>query len=850
MKEVHGMKFDFTPDPKVLIALTHTPMQPLDALCELIDNSIDSFYGAKIKGISIDNPVIIVTLPSRKQITSDSGILRIQDNGPGMTAENAEKAIKAGFSGNNPYDTLGLFGMGFNISTGKIGNRTTFMTSRSDMSVYIKTVIDLTKINETKDYSLDAEEIPKGELEPFSEKSHGTIIEITDWWPEGNANRGFIQKLVQYGLPKIREEIGRRYATILRKGEIKIIINDEKCDAYEHCVWDDSRYVVRKNGNIPAVIRFDQNVGSSKRCGKCTAILGSEDTVCPSCGSSIIRTVEERVVGWVGIQRFDSDTDFGVDLIRNGRAIRTAEKSAVFEYVDEFKHTIKDYPIDSQYGRIVGEIHLDFVPVDFLKQDFQRSSVEWQKAMTFIRGNSSLQPSQPGASENTSPIFKLYQGYRRVRQFGRGDMYMGYWDADSRSAKRISRDIEKEYYEKFKQRLPGFYDDSEWWKLVESADQPPVEELPECPYCGAQNLKEAEICAACGEILKGKPCVNEGCLKMIPWSATICPHCGANQIPEIVEPWICKVCGRKNVATDDICKECGSPRGSKHPLSKEALMAVSDKVDTLSNDGIIVTLADGEKSNLVKVQVYATQKPMISPKSKMSQPLVISKEIGNLAIFVDFSHPYFTECGLSKEQMIASEVAMYLYQERMNLANFAEHNLSNLTWEVLQAAWKDVIEISFDAVYHDVEDLLNDIRQRIVENLGPNAAVYFDDLTMEQKKNMTDAILQRGIDLSKIGELKESGQFLSYAPYGFLLTVFREDPDIFFGGKVWKISLASGGEELLGLDIVNQAREKIIHQYENYLSDLIIFHENKYSDMLTLQRVNLSTEFLRKDMTS
>lgn len=26
------MEFDLTPDPKVLIALTHTPMQPLDAL--------------------------------------------------------------------------------------------------------------------------------------------------------------------------------------------------------------------------------------------------------------------------------------------------------------------------------------------------------------------------------------------------------------------------------------------------------------------------------------------------------------------------------------------------------------------------------------------------------------------------------------------------------------------------------------------------------------------------------------------------------------------------------------------------------------------------------------------------
>lgn len=34
--------FDLTPDPKVLVALTHTPMSPLDALCELIDNPIGS----------------------------------------------------------------------------------------------------------------------------------------------------------------------------------------------------------------------------------------------------------------------------------------------------------------------------------------------------------------------------------------------------------------------------------------------------------------------------------------------------------------------------------------------------------------------------------------------------------------------------------------------------------------------------------------------------------------------------------------------------------------------------------------------------------------------------------------
>ena len=50
-------EFDLTPDPKVLIALTHTPLQPLDALCELIDNAIDSFQVAKLQGAPIEFPL-------------------------------------------------------------------------------------------------------------------------------------------------------------------------------------------------------------------------------------------------------------------------------------------------------------------------------------------------------------------------------------------------------------------------------------------------------------------------------------------------------------------------------------------------------------------------------------------------------------------------------------------------------------------------------------------------------------------------------------------------------------------------------------------------------------------------
>jgi hypothetical protein len=52
----------------------------------------------------------------------DGAQLKITDNGIGMTAEVLERAVRAGWSGNNPIDDLGLFGMGFNIATARLGS--------------------------------------------------------------------------------------------------------------------------------------------------------------------------------------------------------------------------------------------------------------------------------------------------------------------------------------------------------------------------------------------------------------------------------------------------------------------------------------------------------------------------------------------------------------------------------------------------------------------------------------------------------------------------------------------------------------------------------------------------------
>lgn len=833
--------FDFTPDPKVLIALTHTPMLPLDALCELIDNAIDGFSAAKIQGIPTEKPIIVLDIPSRREVANSTGLLRIIDNGPGMTAGKAEQAIKAGFSGNNPYDSLGLFGMGFNISTGKIGRVTRFRTARKEDTFCTDTTINLEKINNTKDYKLPVIESPKPD-----NFTHGTIVEVNNWWPEGNPNRGFINKLVQYGMRQIREEIGRRYSTILRTRDIQIIINSERCEPFEHCVWDDNRFVERRIGQVPAVFRFDQIIGNQKRCGKCTALLSQEDTICPSCQSTSIRTIEEHVKGWIGIQRFDDLTEYGIDLIRNGRAIRIAEKAAFFEFVDDLKKVTIDYPIDNQYGRIVGEVSLDFVPVDFLKQDFQRSSDEWQRAMRFLRGESSLQPTKPNADNNDSVVFKLYQGYRRVRNFGKADMYMGYWDADSNTAKRISRDVERDFYAKFKQKLPGYYDDAEWWKKVEEADTKPIEEMVECPSCSAQNLKESDVCAVCGHILRGKQCLSEDCGVNIPLSAQICPICGANQIPIVQTPWTCGVCGTHNRAQLTICVSCGQVKGTLNPLSLEYLKSVSNKDDSLSLNGFSIQMADGSNSASLNVNVYVASEQIISLRSGMNIPSISFKTIGQIDIFIDKTHRLFRTCHVQPEELISSEVGMFIYDTNRNLNNYCEHNLSNLSWEIIKKGWIDQIEDNPEKITNEISAFLVQIKVRLSEILGADADIFFEELTAQQQRILADEIITSGGDIAQLGEMRKTGEYLYYVPADFILSIFNYMPEKFFNGGIWDVDYGNVESGPLGDEAIKYAQQRIKKTYMNCLEDVIMLLQYRLTEPLFVQRAKLSFEYLSK----
>lgn len=835
------ISFDFTPDPRVLIALTQTPIKPMDALCELIDNAIDSFTNAQFSGTRIvQKPTIWIELPKRKELERGVGFLRIRDNGPGMSIEQAEKAIKAGYSGNNSIDTLGLFGMGFNISTGKLGITTRFLTARASDSHCTTTTIDLEHINESKSYQLEAEQIDK----PVNFVS-GTQIDISNWWPEGHSNHGFVKKLIQYGIPKIREEIGRRYASILRDKGIMIIVDRESCTPFEHCVWSSKRHVVRKGVEIPA--RYDINtvLSTKRRCSKCRTFIPDGQTECPSCGSTEIRSVEERIYGWVGIQRFDDTNKYGIDLIRNGRAIKIGEKSAFFEFVDEFQNTIKDYPIDSQYGRIVGEIHLDFVPVDFLKQDFQRSSDEWQRAISYLRGDSSLQPNQPGADSNKSPIYKLYQGYRKVRTPGTTDMYIGVWDeAENRPKRFPNRDKEVEYYKRFLNREPGFYDDEEWWKLVESASVAPVAPLLTCDECGTQNLQEAEVCITCGKIFKGKNCINNDCSKFIPLSATICPHCGFSQIPKVSIPWTCKVCGAKNAASATICKSCKSEKGKENPLSEDVLTTKSDVVDYLTIHDLTIELCSGANSTPILLEVYKAASPLISPITNERSPVIVFKTVNSIKVIFDNSHPIFVKCGSSVIEVIASEVAAFIFDMYRTLSNNAAHTISNLTWQIIRKYWIDRVEITENTIIKKSNSFVASLKEHLADAVTEDLSVrLFSELNDEQQTLFVQSLLKHNLQLTKIDNLRQSGGFIRFVPNDFILSIFDSAPELFFNGKFWKTQY---GVQISGLSPMNLSTvyKNTLDNYRNNLETLFIFLNKKSENPLELRRIDATLNFL------
>ena len=449
---------DITPTPRILRTLGEIPFQTWQCVAELIDNSIDAFLSDKTAIPEEDERKIVVTWASDSVATDDRAI-EVTDNACGMSIEQLQNAVRAGYSSNDPIGNLGLFGMGFNISTARLGEVTTIMTTRRGDSDWVGIKIDFQKLIDTRRF--DAPIIHMAKSNPAE---HGTKITIS------RLRHGILTELPNKE-NEIRQRLEAIYASLLNNQEIAIYVKGRQLRPRNHCVWSESRYVRYSDQNVSARMMIDRNLGDalfdlSRNC-YLTADEAEQYYVDQQEGRDLPDHIIERgkrLTGWLGIQRYADPNDFGIDFIRNGRKILISDKS-LFQYENPITGQKElQYPLElgtSVGGRIVGELHVDYLLPTYQKNDFDRSDNSWAQTVEAICGVGPFLPKSRKAlgfsEQNPSPLCVLVNAFRRVDK-GTKCLF-------------APNDVAKRYAAEFRKGIRDYLDDILWWKAAQEEDQ-------------------------------------------------------------------------------------------------------------------------------------------------------------------------------------------------------------------------------------------------------------------------------------------------------------------------------------------------------------------------------------------
>lgn len=456
---------DITPSPRVLRMLGQIDFAPWQCLAELIDNSIDSFIDLQSQGDAAIRPRISIDLPADSELRDGSGTISIRDNGPGMTLLQLENAVRAGYSGNDPVEKMGLFGMGFNISTARLGRRTEIWTTTAESEDWVGLVIDFDELEQTRSFSATVRSREKTQAE-IENSSHGTEVRIDKlealrtrplMWGAGKANT--------------RKRLGKIYGRVMANLGIEISYDGDRITPWRHCTWNATRTVPTSDfGNVPARLAIEESLPPRRFCTMCWVWLEGREEECPACGSTDNLIERQRIIsGWIGVQRYFDKDHYGIDLIRNGRVIENLEKS-MFTFADANGDESLEYPIDATHwgGRIVGELEIDFVRVSHQKDSFDKLDPEWKHVLTSVRGNAPLRPriaQQMGYSPNASPLARLFAGYR-AGHAGLKELVPG--DANGQG---LNSGPVLDWVERFYRGETEYQSDEKWYELVLQAER-------------------------------------------------------------------------------------------------------------------------------------------------------------------------------------------------------------------------------------------------------------------------------------------------------------------------------------------------------------------------------------------
>jgi hypothetical protein len=282
---------DITPDKSLMPKLANAGYSFVQAISELVDNSID----ARPEG----HKLLV-------KIELGRDHLQVLDDGIGMNQREAAACLKLAYS--EKRGKLGEFGLGLKTSCLSLGKRFKIWTTTQGSAESYLIEFDEDRWS---DPSAQWTNYPLKVLGKRSPESHGTTIKV---------DRLKVKLLGR--TTNLREALATRFAPFILSDEVQIDVNRKTCKPAEPVLTDEG-----KTG-------FEFEVHGS------------------------------RIFGWYGLLREGSQRGlYGFNTFRRGRLITAFSKIGFDEH--------------PTMARIVGEIHMDNVPVTHNKREWITESPEY-----------------------------------------------------------------------------------------------------------------------------------------------------------------------------------------------------------------------------------------------------------------------------------------------------------------------------------------------------------------------------------------------------------------------------------------------------------------------------------------
>jgi len=748
MNDQQPQEVDITPHPRILAMLGEIAFEPHKCIGELIDNAIDGFLSQRqfLQDHPRLRPEIIIRVPHKNQLDTSNAEILVEDNGPGMTLSELSLAAKAGYSGTLSLENLGLFGMGFNIATARLGGITELRSGVRGENAWSIIDIDLARLRSQASYKI------RPRFENKSVGASGTRVAIRNLKPEQAIQiASGISGGTRRSVAGLRSWIGRTYTKYLRETEprlgdksLLITVNGECVRPFKWCIWQQDRFVelgaetrLGAPMRVPAYQQFSTVLGVGYYCTSCLSwqpegVPYTEQ--CAFCGERTVVERSRRMTGWIGIQRHLDEEEYGFDFLRNGRAILQWNKD-VFKWTHPETGKIElEYPVDeirARHGRIVGEIEIDHVPVHYQKDSFETESWLWQEVIDNLRGRSPLRPQiadRVNMPRNESLLSLIYKGYDATRTYEGGR-----FEGSVRDRKRpwsrdliIAQNVALQYYQRFLNDDPEYQSDQKWYEWMIDAD-------------AERRRRQTE---------QGTE--------------------GNGSVPPII-----------------------APPTSAEPIPKTEREKLRENAEL---DKALSGTYGFEPHRSLEVSVYRVNKHLYRQQGAIDHavPIIVLPALqASVDCFYDETHPRVKHEEADVQTLIIAEVATILKDR------FYDHLPLSYVLDHLRQT--KLPELTRDNLVRHASLLFDELWPRFVrafkENADDDLTELRDLLSKDDIRQLSRMVAEQGRGQERLEEILNSGEFLKWMPH-LMSRILRQIPKRFLDDRLFAIAYSNLPDEL------------------------------------------------------